>query len=116
MKSILQEIQADLHDFISDPGLSLLVVSCEIEHSALMLKSLEALEQDPATPDLFLIFGHEFDHPSGYVEGILLTVRQQLAQLNEGLAESGAPPWPDLPDQAADPSLSPAARLVLVQK
>jgi tetratricopeptide (TPR) repeat protein len=75
MKSILQGIQADLRDFIDRPSLSLLIVCCEIEHSALLLKSLDALEQDTAVPDIFLAFSHEFDNQSSYVEGILAPLR-----------------------------------------
>src|SRR5262245_36120405 len=75
MKSILQGIQADLRDFINTPSLSLLIVCCEIEHSALLLKSLDALEQDTAVPDIFLAFSHEFDNQSSYVEGILAPLR-----------------------------------------
>jgi hypothetical protein len=66
MKCILKGVQADLRDFIDRPSLSLLIVCCEIEHSALLLKSLDSLEQDTAAPDIFLTFGHEFDNQSSY--------------------------------------------------
>src|SRR5262244_1332112 len=85
MKSILQEIQADLRDFIDRPSLSLLIVCCELRHSALLLKSLDAIEQDPASPDIFLSFSHEFDNQSSYVEAILAAIRQQITQINEEL-------------------------------
>jgi len=68
MKSILQGIQADLRDFIDRPSLSLLIVCCEIEHSALLLKSLDSLEQDTAVRDIFLTFSHEFDNQSSHVD------------------------------------------------
>jgi tetratricopeptide (TPR) repeat protein len=111
MKSILQGIQADLRDFIGRPSLSLLIVSCEIEHSALLLKSLDALEQDPAVPDIFLTFGHEFDTQSSYVEEILATLRQQITQINEEIAEGGDPLIADLPAELEDQSDPPPARL-----
>ncbi len=52
MKSNLQGIQADLRDFIDRPSLFLLIVCCEIEHSALLLKSMDSLEQDTAAPEI----------------------------------------------------------------
>src|SRR5262245_28166537 len=104
MKSILQGIQADLRDFIDMPSLSLLIVCCEIEHSALLLKSLDSLEQDTAAPDIFLTFSHEFDNQSSYVEGILVELRRQITQINQELAKRGAPLMAGLPAEVEDPS------------
>jgi tetratricopeptide (TPR) repeat protein len=112
MKSILQGIQADLDDFIVNPTLSLLVVACKIEHSALLIKSLDALEQDPAAPDIFLTFGHEFNDQPAYVEGVLATVRQEVAQISEELAKRGEPLSTEPPIELEDRSLAPPARLV----
>jgi len=112
MKSILQGIQADLDDFIVSPALSLLVVSCKIEDSALLIKSMDALEQDPAAPDVFLTFGHEFDDQPAYVEGIFATVRQEVAQISEEIAKSGDHLSTELPIELEDRSLSPPAMLV----
>jgi tetratricopeptide (TPR) repeat protein len=111
MKSILQGIQADLRDFIDRPSLSLLIVCCEIEHSALLLKSLDSLEQDTAVPDIFLTFSHEFDNQSSYVEGILAALRRQIAQINEELAKRGAQLMAGLPAEVEDQSTPPAIRL-----
>jgi tetratricopeptide (TPR) repeat protein len=96
MKSILQGIQADLRDFIDGPSLSLLIVYCKIEHSALLLNSLDALEQDTAVPDIFLAFTHEFDNQSSYVEGIIAPLRLMAG----------------LPPEVEGQSTTPAARLV----
>ena len=111
MKSILQGIQADLRDFIDRPSLSLLIVCCEIEHSALLLKSLDSLEQDTAVPDIFLTFSHEFDNQSSYVEVILAALRQQIAQINDELAKRGAQLMAGLPAEVEDQSAPPAIRL-----
>jgi tetratricopeptide (TPR) repeat protein len=111
MKSILQEIQADLRDFIDRPSLSLLIVCCEIEHSALLLKSLDSLEQDTAAPDIFLAFNHEFDNQSSYVEEIFAAIRQQITQINQELAKRGARLMAGLPAEVEDQSAPPAIRL-----
>jgi len=111
MKSILQGIQADLRDFIDRPSLTLLIGCCEIEHSALFLKSLDSLEQDTAVPDIFLTFSHEFENQSSYVEGILAALRRQIAQINEELAKRGAQLMAGLPAEVEDQSTPPAIRL-----
>src|SRR5215470_11954139 len=111
MKSILQEIQADLCDFIDRPSLSLLIVCCEIGHSALLLKSLDALEQDPDSPDIFLSFSHEFDNQSSYVEAILAAIHRQITQINEELAKRGAQLIAGLPAEMEEQSSPPAVRL-----
>ncbi|MBO0797213.1 MAG: tetratricopeptide repeat protein [Blastocatellia bacterium] len=111
MKSILREIQSDLSNFIIDPSLSLLIVSCEIEHSAFLLKSIDALEQDPDVLDIFLTFGHEFDNQSTYVDVIFDVARQQITQINQELAKRDQPLLADLPADIEDPSLLPAAKL-----
>jgi tetratricopeptide (TPR) repeat protein len=111
MKSILKGIQADLREFIDRPDLSLLIVSCEIEHSAFLIKSLDALEQDPAVADIFLTFSHDFDNQSAYLEEILATLRRQITQINEELAKRNEPLVADLPSELEDQSVLPAARL-----
>ena len=98
MKSILKGIQADLRDFLDRPSLSLLIVCCKIEHSALLLKSLDALEQDTAVPDIFLAFSHEFDNQSSYVEGILAP-HQWDASLYASAAYAGGFAWEEQSDK-----------------
>src|SRR6266540_2362446 len=79
MKSILQDIQSELQRFIGSRTENLLIVSCEPDHSALLVKSLEALDDDPKSLDIFLTFGHAFSDSAAYVREILPTVNLQLA-------------------------------------
>jgi hypothetical protein len=48
MKSVMQDIQSELRRFIDSRTESLLVVSCEPDHSGLLLKSLESLAEREA--------------------------------------------------------------------
>jgi tetratricopeptide (TPR) repeat protein len=114
MKSILQDLQADLRSFLTSPASHLLIISCETEHSALMLKSIDAFEQDPAMPEIFLIFSHSFENQSTYVEGILTNIREQVKQINEELAKSGDRLLTEPPIEVEDQSLLPPGKLLRI--
>jgi tetratricopeptide (TPR) repeat protein len=88
-----------------------MLVSCEPEDSPLLLKSIDALEQDPAVPDIFLTFGHAFEDLDGYVRLILDAVRQQLEQVNEALTKRGDPVLAPCPLELEDEALLPAVKL-----
>src|SRR5262245_8110803 len=111
MKSLMQEIQVSFRDFVKRSRYNLLIVPCEPEHSALLLKSLEAIDDDPAIADIFLIFGHEFDTSVGYVSEVLASVRQQYDRVNEELAIRGDPALVPFPGELNDVSVSPETRL-----
>jgi hypothetical protein len=70
MRSVFQDIQSELKRFIDSRRESLLIVSCEPAHSALLLKSLEVVEDTPESFDIFLTFGHKFTDPEKYVREI----------------------------------------------
>src|SRR5262252_2602448 len=67
MRSIMQDIRSEFRRFIDGRTENLLIVPCEPDHSALLFKALEALEDDPESPDIFLTFGHPFTDPGQYV-------------------------------------------------
>ena len=111
MKSLVQDIQARFKRFMNSPYTSSLLVLCEPEDSALLLKSLEAVEQDPAVPDIFLTFGHAFENLDRYVRQMLDSIRQQLAQVNEALTQRGYSALAPFPSELADEALLPATQL-----
>jgi tetratricopeptide (TPR) repeat protein len=112
MRSIMQDIQSEFQRFIDDRTENLLIVSCEPDHSALLLKSIEALDDDPESLDIFLTFGHPFTDSEAYVREIPPVISQQLAGVNKELVERGEPALPSLPAEPADESQKPPIRLV----
>jgi tetratricopeptide (TPR) repeat protein len=112
MKSVMQDIQSELRRFIDSQTESLLVVSCEPDHSGLLLKSLESLDDDPKSLDVFLTFGHPFTNSRQYVRKIPPNISQQLAGVNRELAKRGEPALPALPAEIENESQKPLVRLV----
>ncbi len=82
------------------------------DHSALLVKSLEALDDDPKSLDIFLTFGHAFSDSAAYVREILPTVNLQLAGVNQELAKRGESSLPSPPEELTNESLKPPRRLV----
>jgi hypothetical protein len=112
MRSIFQDIQSELQRFIDSRTESLLIVPCEPVHSALLLKSLEAVEDEPNSFDIFLTFGHKFTAPEQYVREIPPIISRQLARVNEELAKRGEPALPPPPADLTNESRKPPLRLV----
>jgi tetratricopeptide (TPR) repeat protein len=112
MRSIFQDIQSELQRFIDSRTESLLIVSCEPVHSALPLKSLEAVEDEPESLDIFLTFYHAFTDPEQYVREIPQTIGRQLAGVNEELAKRGEPALSPPPAELTNESQKPPIRLV----
>ena len=112
MRSIMHDIRSMFRRFIDSKTKSLLIVSCEPEHSALLLKSLEALDDDPESLDIFLIFGHPFTDSEQYVLDIQPIISRQLADLNQELAKRNERPYPPLSSELVDGARPPSTRLV----
>jgi tetratricopeptide (TPR) repeat protein len=91
MKAIIQEIQNDLLGFLRTPKLRAMIVVCEIEDPALLLKSIDAFEQDPDNPDLFLVYGFPFKNTDDYVNQVINSIEVQIEQVNQELAKRGDP-------------------------
>ena len=112
MRSIFQDIQSELQWFIDSRTESLLIIPCEPVHSALLLKSLEAVEDEPESLDIFLTFGHKFADLEQYVREIPPIISRQLAGVNQELAKRGEPALPLPPAELANESQKPPVRLV----
>jgi Tfp pilus assembly protein PilF len=112
MRSIFQDIQSELQRFIDSRTESLLVIPCEPAHSALLLKSLEVVEDEPESLDIFLTFGHKFADPEQYVREIPPIISNQLANVNQELAKRDEPTLPPPPSELANESQEPIIRLV----
>src|SRR5215471_9541455 len=94
MRSIMQDIQSEFRRFIDSRTEDLLIVSCEPDHSALLFKALESLDDAPESLDVFLTFGHPFNDPGQYVREIPPVIGRQLAGVNQELGKRGAPALP----------------------
>src|SRR5262249_52888176 len=112
MRSIFQDIQSELQRFIDIRTESLLIIPCEPVHSALLLKSLEAVEDEPESPDIFLTFGHKFTDPAAYAREIPPIISRQLAGVNQELAKRGESSLPSLPEGLTNESQKPPVRLI----
>jgi hypothetical protein len=112
MRSILHDIQSELQQFIDSRTESLLIVTCEPANSALLLKCLEVVEDEPESFDIFLTFGHKFTDPEQYVREISPIIGRQLAMVNEELAKRGEPALPPPPADLTNEARKPPQRLV----
>ena len=112
MRSIMQDIRSEFQRFIAGRTENLLIVPCEPDHSALLFKTLEALEDDPESLDVFLTFGHPFTDPGQYVREIPPVISLQLAGVNEELVKRGEPSLPTPPAELMNESQNPSTRLV----
>lgn len=112
----MQDIQKDLLGFVRSSKANLLIVSCEAEDSVLLLKSIDAFEQDPEIFDIFLTFGHPFADTDDYVNQILASVEAQVLQVNEELAKRGDPPLMPFPEELKDESVLPRLKLAATLK
>ncbi|HKX29152.1 MAG TPA: tetratricopeptide repeat protein [Blastocatellia bacterium] len=112
MKSFMEAIQREFRRFVESRAENLMIVSCEPEDSALVIKSLEALDDDPDSSDLFLVFAHPFTDSAEYVREIPATIRRQVAQVNQELTGRGDTALPLLEELPMNDSQTPSARLI----
>jgi tetratricopeptide (TPR) repeat protein len=111
MRSIIEDVQSEFRRFIDSRKGNLLIVSCEPQDSGLLLKCLEALDDDPESLDIFLTFGHPFNEPGHYVREIPPIISRELADVNEEFVKRGEPALPLLPEELTNESQKPYARL-----
>lgn len=112
MRSIMQDIRSEFQRFINSRTENLLIVSCEPDHSALLFKALEALDDDPESLDIYLTFGHPFTGPAEYVREIPPIINLQLAGVNQELVKRGEQALPLPPAELTDESREPSIRLL----
>src|SRR5262245_27981448 len=113
MKRIIQDIQIHLRNFINSSRHRILVIFCAPENSALLLKSIDAIEDDPVVADIFLVFGHPFAGAEPYVDQAIASIREQYDQASGEMVKRGDSPLPALPEEPAGGSITPEARLLI---
>jgi tetratricopeptide (TPR) repeat protein len=112
MKRIIQDIQFRLMNFVNSSRRRLLVIHCAPESSPLLLKSFDAIEDDPAVPDIFLTFGHPFAGAEPYVAQAMASIREQYDQVSGELEKRGEASLPALPEEAVEASITPERKLL----
>jgi tetratricopeptide (TPR) repeat protein len=111
MRFLIDEIRRSISSFISGSHHILMLLACEPEESALVLKTIDNLEDDPNVTDVFLTFGQPFDDVFSYVDAIIKSIQEQSDQLNIELAKRGDPPLSNFPEELKDSSAAPFDRL-----
>src|SRR5262245_20269542 len=112
MRSIMQDIHSEFRRFIVSRAENLLIVPCEADHSALLFKALEALEDDSESLDIFLTFGHPFTDPGQYVREIPPIISLQLTGVNQELVKRGELALPTPADERTDAAQKTSSRRV----
>lgn len=107
MRFLMEEIHNRFNRFLTSSSETLMVLVCEPEHSALVLKSLEMLEDDPKVPDVFLSFGHPYNDAQSYVTHLVTSLRQQCEQVNVELIKRGDAPLALPSEEPYDSTMSP---------
>ena len=86
MKSILGDTRLVLEEFLDHSVQNLMIVCTETEDSVLLLKTLTSIEEDPASQDIFLMFGQEFNDKAAYVSELIGSLEEQIGEVNHELA------------------------------
>jgi tetratricopeptide (TPR) repeat protein len=111
MRFLIDEIRRSISSFIAGSHHPLMLLACEPEESALVLKTIDSLEDDPNVSDVFLTFGQPFGDVFSYVEAIVKSLQEQSDQLNVELAKRGDPPLSNFPEELKDSSAAPLDRM-----
>jgi hypothetical protein len=112
MQFLFEEIRRALDSFIAGSDHVLMLLACEPEHSPLVLKTIDSLEDDPSVTDIFLTFGHPFENIFSYVDKVVESLREQSEQVIAELAKRGEPAMPALPAEVQDSLASPMDRML----
>jgi tetratricopeptide (TPR) repeat protein len=103
MRRIMQEIQTVIRTFARGAQGRMMLVCCEPENSPLFLKSIDAVEQEPDSPDVFLSFGQDFTTEPEFIAKALNILAGQRQKLAEELKKESRPPLPDYPEAPDSP-------------
>lgn len=110
MKQKFDELRENLDEFVQQDDYPMLVIGCVLEELAYVVKFLQGLdEQHPE--DYILVFPQPFEDATGYLNGVVESVRVQVEAAQSLRAERGEAPWPPLPAALTDARRAAAQRL-----
>jgi tetratricopeptide (TPR) repeat protein len=103
MRRIMEETQAVIRTFARGARGRMMLVLCEPENSPLFIKSIDAVEQEPDSPDVFVTFGQDFTTEEEFITAALNVLARQRQKLSEELAKEGRPALPAYPEATGSP-------------
>jgi tetratricopeptide (TPR) repeat protein len=116
MQFLFEEIRRAVNGFVAGSHHVFMLLACEAEHSPLVLKTIDGLEDGPGVTDIFLTFGHDFENVVSYADKVVESLREQIEQLNTELGKRGEPGMPALPARLQDSLSSPMERMIEAMK
>jgi tetratricopeptide (TPR) repeat protein len=99
MQHIIEEIKEHFNLFIDDEEKSVMIVEAKADESMLLLKTLDMLEEDEMSSDVFLIHPDGFTDSRSYVTSLFDSQELQIESVNEELAERDEPLLEELPEE-----------------
>lgn len=110
MQQLVTQLKKRLADFIEQRDDLMLLSISAVNDAPMVLQTLRDLEQS-GSPDLFLLFAHDFLSPGPFVTEALKHLKEQHRLVGEMLAQEGREPLPPFPDDLLSESLSASDRL-----
>lgn len=111
MQHIIDEIKATFMDFLDDEDKPLMLIETTANDGMLLLKTLDMLEEDERSPDVFMTYLEDFNGPRSYIDELFENQVEQLEAVNEELAKREEPPLEAFPPQLYERSLINHERL-----
>lgn len=110
MKQKFDELRENLDEFVQQDDYPMLVVGCVPEELAYVVKFLQAMdEQHPES--YVLVFPQPFEDATGYLNGVVESIRLQVEAAQAMRAERGESPWPPAPEEITDVRRAPEQRI-----
>lgn len=97
MQHIIQEVVDTLQNFINHEEQYVMLIEAGEQEAPLLLKSFGIVEEDDASPDIFISIGDDFQDTRRYVELTIERQREQIEVLNIELEKIGKPPLEEIP-------------------
>lgn len=116
MQHIIEEVKKNLGLFIDDEEKSVMVVQATVEESLLVLKTLDMLEEDEMSPDIFVMHLDNFSDSRTYVGNLFESQEAQIEGVNEELSERGEPLLEKLPEELSKRTIINHERLIGIVK
>jgi tetratricopeptide (TPR) repeat protein len=106
----LKELTDTLAEFVDQQDYLTLVMSVDDAGMALIVKTLQGIDQQNAS-DLFVLIPDDAVAPDLYLTAIAARLEADRMVVNDMLAQEGKPPWPELPVACLDRRLPDSQRL-----
>ena len=99
MRQIIQEVVDTLESFIANGEQNVMLLEAVTDDAPLLLKSFAMIEENEASPDIFLTHSDEFHDTRRFVELVIERRSDEIAAVNEELAKRGEELKPAIPEE-----------------